>query len=155
MSNPKLRCFIIRMPSDATSADDIQLQQVEFDTRGSSADKAWPERIARRERTSVKDLLPWADPYILKLIERCQKEVAAEREQRRMDRADREEFVNGWSSSHDSLLANPGEGVEDADDRNLFAGHPFGFEWEGEAVEFADQDFQPNEAYLRPVRKSK
>ncbi len=163
MSNRKVRCVIIRMPADPKNMDDIRREEIELNGNGSPLDSrvAWPGGEARGERPSMKDLLPWADPYILKLIDRCQKEVAANVAQKRDDWADRRGFLAHWDADRNEIEAEMEDGFREAravfgEARDAFEGHPFGFEWEGEEVEdLEDPEFQPHEAYLRPVRKSK
>ena len=126
MSSRKVRCVIIRMSPEMQQPNDIQVEHVDLDVPAS--DPAADRNFGQRK--SVKDLLPWADPYILKLIERCQKEVAAQHQQRKADRADREGFESNWSGSDNDF----GPHGRSYDVRNAFDGHPFGFEWEGDAV---------------------
>lgn len=163
MSNRKVRCVIIRMPADSQNMDDIRMEEIDLSSNGSPVESRveWPGREARGERPSVKDLLPWADPYILKLIDRCQKEVAADVAQKRADWADRRGFLSQWNVDRNEIDTELEDGFGEAraafqEARDAFEGHPFGFEWDGEEVEeMEDADFQPHEAYLRPVRKSK
>src|SRR5690606_1993566 len=154
MSLRKVRCVIVRMPANPRSHEEPQVERFELRT-----DRTWnPQADADRPRRA-KDLLPWADPYIVKLIERCQKEVARDIEQHRQSR---ETYVHRRELDRDRIefsleSKSTPQAADDYEYRDPLAPpadlHPYGFLWEGEVVhvpEDEEDDFRPDEAYLRP-----
>ncbi len=160
MSRRKVRCVIVRMPANPAMQDEVKVERYELKT-----DRPWPVQDETDRPRRAKDLLPWADPYIVKLIERCQNEVARDLQTRReardtyvhrreLDR-DRVEF----SLERQPHQPHPGDEAEFCDPLAAPADlHPYGFQWEGEVVHVPEQDeddFRPDEAYLRWLRKTK
>jgi hypothetical protein len=158
MSIRNVRCVIVRMPANARGHEEPQVERFELRT-----DRTWHVHGEEDRPRRAKDLLPWADPYIVKLIERCQKEVARDIEEHRKNR---ETFVHRRELDNDrvefSLESEPHRVDDEFEYRDPLAPpadfHPYGFQWEGEVVNTAEteeDDFRPNDAYLRPLRKTK
>lgn len=160
MSHRKVRCVIVRMPANPRAHDEVQVERFEM---GVDRPRHTVDETDRPRR--AKDLLPWADPYIVKLIERCQNEVARDLESHRETR---NAFVHRRELGRDrvefSLERQPQQmhESEEAEYRDPLAPpadfHPYGFQWEGEEVpvpEEIEDDFRPDDAYLRTLRKTK